>query len=106
MWDFYFDCLILLPEHEMRSKSRERRDCFRFVIVKSLIKRYFTLLECVGDLFENKFRFRINNGRWADIPKRRIPEINLFGCYINMLSIMVAISSVIRDGLVMTDMRD
>ena len=57
-------------------------------------------------LFVNRFRFRINNGRWPDISEMRIPETNSFGWFINILSIKVAVWLVIRDGLVIIGMSD
>ena len=78
--------------------SRQSRDCRRLVIVESLIRRYFTFVFCWQDFFVNRFRFRINNGRWSDISEMRIPETNSFGWFINILSIKVAVGLVIRDG--------
>ena len=51
----------------------------------------------------NRFRFRINNGRWSDI---RIPETNQFGWFLNILSIEVVVWLVIRAGLVIIGMSD
>ena len=56
-------------------------------MVESLIRRYFTFVFCFEDFFVNYFLFRINNGRWSDISEIRIPEINPFGWFINILSI-------------------
>ena len=52
------------------------------------------------------FRYIINNGRWSDTSEIRIPEMNLFGLVINILSIKVAVWSVVPDGLVIIGMRD
>ena len=58
------------------------------------------------DFFLNRFRFRINNGRWSDISEIRIAETNPFGWVRNILYIKVAVWLVIRDGLVIIEMSD
>ena len=58
------------------------------------------------DFFVIRFRFRINNGRWSDISEIRIPETNPFGWLINILSMKVAVWSVIRDGLIINGKSD
>ena len=73
-------------------------------MVESLIRRYFTFVFCLEDFFINRFRFRINNGRWSDISEIRMPETNPVGWFINILSIKVAVWLVIRDGLVIIGM--
>ena len=67
--------------------------------VRVIDRRYFTFVFCCADFFVNRFRFRINNGRWSDTSEIRIPETNPFGLVINILSIKVAVWSVIKDGL-------
>ena len=79
------------------------RDCRRLVMVESLIRRNFTFVFCSEDFFVNRFRFRINNGRWSDISDIRIPEINPFGWFINIFTIKVAVWLVIRDVLVIIE---
>ena len=55
--------------------------------------------------FVNRFRFRINNGRWSDTSEI-IPDTNPFGWFINILSIKVDVWLVIRDGLIIIGMSD
>ena len=43
---------------------------------------------------------------WSYIAVVRIPAIKLFGCDVSILLIKVVISAVIREGLVMTGMRE
>ena len=42
---------------------------------------------CCEDFFVNGFRFKINNGRWSDTSAIKIPETNLSGGSVNILSI-------------------
>ena len=61
---------------------------------------------CCEDFFVNGFRFKINNGRWSDTSAIRIPETNLSGGSVNILSISKLQYSVIREGLVIIGMRE
>ena len=97
---------VQLTDPIIQSMSRQSRDCRRLVMVESLIRRYFTFAFCRDIFFVNRFRFRINNGRWSDISEIRIPETNRFGWLINILSITVAVWLVIRDGLVIIGKSD
>ena len=98
--------VVRLSDPVIWFKSRQCRDCRRLVMVESLIRRYFTFVFCWEGFFVNRFRYRINNGRWSDIKDMRIPETNSFGWFMNILSINVAVWLVIRDGLVIIGMSD
>ena len=80
----------------------------RLVMVESLFRRYFIFVFCWKNFFVNRFRFRINNGRWSETSEIRIPETNWFGLVINILSIKVTVGSdrVVGPGLVIIGMRE
>ena len=59
-------------------------------MVESLIRRYFTFVFCWEDFFVNRFRIRINNGRWSDISEMRINgEMNVY--YQSLLNLVQSV---------------
>ena len=87
----------------IRWSSWQGKDSRRLVLVKPLIGHISHLCFVVRIYLETLFRFSINSGRWSDISETSIPETNLFVFVVNMPSINIAVLSVIRDSLVISN---